>query len=96
MSEPVTKAVAQEQPVQKIRTRTSVGRLAWIASVATAGAVFAVLVAAVVYAQDRNVDHFEIVVELSFRKNLDTLIVRRGGAHHRQRLTERSSSARSH
>ena len=53
MPEPVTKAVAQEQPEQKIKTRTSVKRLAGIASVATAVAVFAVLVATVVHAQEK-------------------------------------------
>ena len=53
MSEPVTKAVAQEQPEQQVKTRTSVKRLAGIACVATAVAVFAVLVAAVVYAQEK-------------------------------------------
>ena len=53
MPEPVTKAVAQEQPKQKIETRTSVNRLAGIANVATAVAVFALLVATVVYAQQK-------------------------------------------
>ena len=53
MSEPVTKAVAQEQPEQKIETRASVKRLAGIARVATTVAVFALLVAAVVYAQGK-------------------------------------------
>jgi Cytochrome P460 len=53
MSEPVTKAVAQDQPEQKIKTRNSVTRLAGIASVATIVAVFALLVAVVVYAQDK-------------------------------------------
>ena len=53
MREPVTKAVAQEQGEQKVETRTSVKRLAGFASVATAVAVFALLVAAVVYAQDK-------------------------------------------
>ena len=52
MPEPVTKAVAQEQP-QQIKTRTSVKRLAGIVSVATAVAVFAVLVATVVHAQEK-------------------------------------------
>jgi hypothetical protein len=52
MSEPVTKAVAQEQPEQKIKTRTSVKRLAGIANVVTAVALFAVLVATV-YAQEK-------------------------------------------
>ena len=49
----MTKAFAQEQPEQKIKTRTSVKRLAGIASVATAVAVFAVLVATVVHAQEK-------------------------------------------
>jgi Cytochrome P460 len=53
MSEPVTKAVAQDQPEQKIKTRNSVTRLAGIASVATIVAVFPLLVAVVVYAQDK-------------------------------------------
>jgi hypothetical protein len=53
MSEHVTKAVAQDQPEQKIKTRNSVTRLAGIASVATIVAVFALLVAVVVYAQDK-------------------------------------------
>jgi hypothetical protein len=53
MSEPVTKAVAQEQPEQKIETRTSVKRLGGIASLITTVAVFAVLVATVVYAQEK-------------------------------------------
>jgi hypothetical protein len=53
MSEPVTKAVAQDQPEQKIKTRNSVTRLAGIASVATIVAVFPFLVAVVVYAQDK-------------------------------------------
>jgi len=53
MSEPVTKAVAQEQPKQKTETRTSVNRLAGIASVATAVELFILLVAAVVYAQEK-------------------------------------------
>jgi hypothetical protein len=53
MSEHVTKAVAQDQPQQKIKTRNSVTRLAGIASVATIVAVFALLVAVVGYAQDK-------------------------------------------
>jgi len=53
MSEPVTKAVAQDQPQQKIKTRNSVTRLAGIASVATIVAVFALLVAVVGYALDK-------------------------------------------
>lgn len=53
MSEPLTKAVAQVQPEQKIKTRNSVTRLPGIASVATIVAVFALLVAVVVYVQDK-------------------------------------------
>ena len=53
MPEPVPKAVAQEQQEQKIETHTSVKRPADFASVATTVAVFALLVAAVVYAQDK-------------------------------------------
>ena len=53
MSEPVTKAVEQEQPEQKIETRASVKRLGGIARVATTLALFALLVAAVVYAQGK-------------------------------------------
>ena len=53
MSEPVTKAVAQKQPEQKMETHTFVKRLSGFAGAATAVAVFAVLVVAVVYAQDK-------------------------------------------
>ena len=53
MSEPVTKAVAQEQVEQKMETCASVKRLAGIARVATTVAVFPLLVAAVVYAQGK-------------------------------------------
>jgi Cytochrome P460 len=52
MPELVPKAVAQEQQ-QKIETHTSVKLPAGFASVATSVAVFALLVAAVVYAQDK-------------------------------------------
>ena len=52
MPEPVTKAVAQEQPGQ-IKTRNSITRFAGIASVATAVAMFPVLIAVVVHAQEK-------------------------------------------
>ena len=51
MPELVTKSVAQKQQDQTIKTRTAVERITTIA--ATATAVFAVLVATVVYAQDK-------------------------------------------
>jgi hypothetical protein len=53
MSELVTKSVAQEQPGQKIETRTSAQRVAGFTVVVTAVAVLAVLVATAVYAQDK-------------------------------------------
>src|ERR1700731_297028 len=53
MSELVTKSVAQEQKEQKVETRTAVQRITGFTLVATAVAVFAVLVATVVYAQDK-------------------------------------------
>jgi hypothetical protein len=53
MSELVTKSVAQEQQEQKIETRAAVERIASFIIVATAVAVFAVLVATAVYAQDK-------------------------------------------
>jgi hypothetical protein len=53
MSELVTKSVAQEQPGQKIETRTAAQRVAGFTVVVTAIAVLAVLVATVVYAQDK-------------------------------------------
>jgi len=53
MSELVTKSVAQEQPGQKIETRTAAQRVAGFTVVVTAVAVLAVLVAAAVYAQDK-------------------------------------------
>jgi Cytochrome P460 len=52
MSELVTKSAAQEQQ-QKIETRTAVERITGFTIIATAVAVLAVLVAAVVYAQDK-------------------------------------------
>ena len=54
MSELVTKSVAQEQPGQKIETRTAAQRVAGFTVVVTAIAVLAVLVATVVYAQDKH------------------------------------------
>jgi hypothetical protein len=53
MSELVTKSVAQEQPGQKIETRTAAQRVAGFTVVVTAVAVLAVLVATVVYAQNK-------------------------------------------
>jgi hypothetical protein len=53
MSELVTKSVAQEQPGQKIETRTAAQRVAGFTVVVTAVAMLAVLVAAAVYAQDK-------------------------------------------
>jgi len=53
MSELVTKSVAQEQPGQKIETRTAAQRVAGFTVVLTAVAVLAVLVATAVYAQDK-------------------------------------------
>ncbi len=53
MSELVTKSVAQEQPGQKIETRTAAQRVAGFTVVVTAVAVVAVLVATAVYAQDK-------------------------------------------
>ena len=51
MSDLVTKSVAQQQQVRKIETRSAGERIAGFTIVATAVAVFAVLVAAAVYAQ---------------------------------------------
>ena len=51
MSQPVTKSVGQRQQVRKIETPKAGGRIAGFTIVATAVAVFAVLVAAAVYAQ---------------------------------------------
>jgi hypothetical protein len=53
MSELVTKSVAQEQPGQKIETRTAVERIGGFTIIATAVAVLAVLVVAAVFAQDK-------------------------------------------
>jgi hypothetical protein len=53
VSELVTKSVAQEQPGQKIETRTAAQRVSGFTVVVTAIAVLAVLVATVVYAQDK-------------------------------------------
>ena len=53
MSELLTKSVAQQQQEQKIETRTALECIAGFPMVATALAVFAVLVATAVYAQDK-------------------------------------------
>src|SRR5580704_6565710 len=53
MSELVTKSMAQEQPGQKIETRTAAQRVAGFTVVVTAVAVLAVLVATAVYARDK-------------------------------------------
>jgi hypothetical protein len=53
MSELVTKSVAQEQQGQKREPNTALERIAGFTIVATAVAVLAVLVAEVVYAQDK-------------------------------------------
>ena len=53
MSELVTKSVAQEQPGQRIETRTAAQHVAGFTVVVTAVAVLAVLVATAVYAQDK-------------------------------------------
>jgi hypothetical protein len=53
MPELVTNSVAQEQQDQKIKTRTAVERIAGFTIAVIATAVFAVLVATVVYAQDK-------------------------------------------
>jgi Cytochrome P460 len=53
MSELVTKSVAQEQQRQKTKTRTAAERIAGFTIVATAVAVLGVMVATVVYAQDK-------------------------------------------
>jgi hypothetical protein len=53
MSELVTKPVARERQEQKIEARVAVGRSGGFTIVATAVAVLAVVVATVVYAQDK-------------------------------------------
>ena len=53
MPELVTKSAAQEQKEQKIEARTAKERIAGVAIVATAMALLAVPVVAVVYAQDK-------------------------------------------
>lgn len=53
MSKLVTGTVAQEQQEQGIEKRTAMGRITGFTIVATAVALLAVLVAAVVYAQDK-------------------------------------------
>jgi len=53
MTQLVTKSVAQGEQEQKIETRTALECIAGFPMVATALAVFAVLVATAVYAQDK-------------------------------------------
>ena len=53
MTEPMNESVAKEQREQKIETRTAVERIATFTIGAMAIAVFAVLVATAVYAQDK-------------------------------------------
>ena len=53
MSEPVTRYEAKEQGQQEIEARTAVERVSGFAVIATAIAVFAVLVVTAVYAQDK-------------------------------------------
>jgi hypothetical protein len=53
MSELAMRSVAREQPEQKIETRTAVERIARLTIVATGVAVFAVLLATAVSAQDK-------------------------------------------
>ena len=53
MSELVGKSAAQERQKQRVETRTGVKRIAGFTIVAAAVAAFAVLVATVVYAQDK-------------------------------------------
>jgi hypothetical protein len=53
MPELMTKYVAQEQQEQKVETRSAVGRIAGFTIVATSVSVLSVLVATVVYAQDK-------------------------------------------
>jgi Cytochrome P460 len=53
MSELAMRSVAREQPERKIETRTAVERIARFTIVATGVAVFAVLLATAVYAQDK-------------------------------------------
>ena len=60
MSELVRRSVAQEQQQQKIETRTAVERIAGFTIVATAVAVFAVLVAAVLFAQGQDKDKYSL------------------------------------
>ena len=60
MSELVTKSVPQEQQEQRIETRTAVKRIGGFTIVATAVAVFAVLVAAVLFAQGQDKDKYSL------------------------------------
>src|SRR5580704_3819691 len=60
MSEPVTNPVPQEQPEQRIETRTAVKRIAGFTTVAIAVAVLAVLGAVVLWAQSRDNDKYSL------------------------------------
>jgi hypothetical protein len=60
MSEPVTNPVPQEQPEQRIETRTAVKRIAGFTTVAIAVAVLAVLGAAFLYAQSQDNDKYSL------------------------------------
>jgi len=60
MSELLTKSVPQEQQEQRIETRTAVKRIGGFTIVATAVAVFAVLVAAVLFAQGQDKDKYSL------------------------------------
>jgi hypothetical protein len=60
MSEPVTKSMPQEQPEQRIETRTTVQRLGGLTIVVTAAAVLAVFGAVVIYAQSQDNDKYSL------------------------------------
>jgi Cytochrome P460 len=60
VSKLVMKTAAQEQPEQRIETRTAVERAAGFALVATAVAVLAVLGAVVLYAQSQDNDKYSL------------------------------------
>jgi len=61
MSELVTKSVPQEQEEQTTETRTAVRRIGGLTIVATAVAVFAVLVAAALFAQAQDKGKYSLV-----------------------------------
>jgi hypothetical protein len=63
MSELMKKSVVQEQPEQKIETRTAAECIAGFTMVATAAAVLTLLVAAALYAQgqDNNKDKYSLI-----------------------------------